>query len=335
MAGTGKSQRVQLTRFSSRVAAIASDPTTLAVKVEISTPHSAYNANSTAASTTATVPTASSSIMTNLTTPGSTAATSEQETFPFFSFALEIREMVYKELLILPEGVKSYEAVFECVSREMYRAKSYVNTLFGQKFVEFKQRPDNRARVRYAAQELNKLTGFLLTSKKVYKEAHKIFYSGKSFHFNEFHDLHKFLITIGQYNRNCLSEVNFALYGRLRLPSLKLLAGCVKPKNIGIQVLGATVVEMHDKYNFLAAYGMNQFRKIRGCQLIIVTVIHNIECGIYTFKPAHIAHVTKVFNQYLCRPRKRIRGTKVSEEVNAHLRYEIAHFTRSMRAPRN
>ncbi|KAI4161826.1 MAG: hypothetical protein LQ342_004517 [Letrouitia transgressa] len=157
--------------------------------------------------------------------------------FAFMSLPVEIRRMVYKEILVMPDEI--------CDG-------SWVPNRWHD--------PKTQPRVRQ----------FLLTSKTIYFESMPVYFGLNTFHFHMMSSMEDFLKHTAVDHRRRIRRVSFALYGYAPARSLKLLRECVSLQYLHVR---AGILSTHwGKNNMLmGAYGVNDLLKIRGIRKLEIT----------------------------------------------------------------
>ncbi|KAL8989966.1 MAG: hypothetical protein Q9169_008239 [Polycauliona sp. 2 TL-2023] len=157
--------------------------------------------------------------------------------FPFMKLSPELRNMVYKEVLVEPKDV------LLTVGHE-----------YDPPHVLAFNPPQP--------------SGLLQVSKQIYNEASPIYYRGNTFDCHSVGALHAFLSKLSIENRRSIRSLSFGFFGYAPAKSMKLLQGCTSLKSLKVVIphymMNDYGREMPDGLRDLP--GLRDFLKIRGIQ---------------------------------------------------------------------
>lgn len=157
--------------------------------------------------------------------------------FAFMRLPPEIRRMVYKEILVMPEEICDGVWV-------PHRGHD----------------PKTQPRVRQ----------FLLTSKATYFESMPIYFGLNIFHFHMMSSMEDFLKRTAVDHRRCIRRVSFDFYGAAPARSLKLLRECVSLQYLHVKA-GIFSTHWGKHGRLMEAHGVNNLLKIRGIRKLEIT----------------------------------------------------------------
>ena len=177
------------------------------------------------------------------------ATTAPVEPFPFMRLPPEVRNMVYKEALVMP-GIISIERGL--VSFYYARLEVVRNKIGSEIDLKIDQK-STRA--------------LLQTSKTVYQEASPVYFGSNHFYFDDVDLLTRFLQTLRPDFRRLITQMTVHYYGRAPAKAMKALSGCISLTQLTLELSVLTAYCMTQKSaGVMTLMGLKDLLKIRGLQ---------------------------------------------------------------------
>lgn len=181
--------------------------------------------------------------------------------FPFMKLPLEIRTMVYKELLVLDNPINFMWYVGYSGPR---RCQLAAGVKIDKRFVI--PRP-----------ALEQICGLLRTSSAIHEESFRIMFGYNTFHFDELDMFESFVSKLRPDYRRSIARMTLCYFGRAPARAMKLLRECVGLRSLSIILDCMTVYHM--PYNkgtgfrdIKKLHGMNDLLKVRGIRNLQITL---------------------------------------------------------------
>lgn len=178
------------------------------------------------------------------------------EPFPFMRLPPEIRNMVYKELLVVPGII--------CIHRD-----SDVEAGLTRVQESVRSKDGMGKSVRIDGKSIRQL---LWTSKTIYKEASTFYFGSNHFRFASLDMLTECLQHIKLDFRRLLRRITVPFWGLAPAKGMKALATCVSLSELTLGISWYTSRYLRGDQNLMKPNGLNDLLKIRGLEKVTLDI---------------------------------------------------------------
>lgn len=182
--------------------------------------------------------------------------------FRLMDLPLEVRTMIFKELLVMPGPVLFKRFVVAEGNELLSRASPLA--MVNQRPSEDGQYPSHKFRESNIIWQKS-LVKIFLASKAIYRETVPLYFRNNVFNFDKLDFFESFVTRIGSECRRQLARLKLEFYGNASARAIKRLVDCVGLRELKLTIYSSSAA-YHDRNASYAPvlYGMKDLLKVRG-----------------------------------------------------------------------
>lgn len=207
------------------------------------------------------------------------------QSFPLMKLPVEVRRMIFEELLIMPSSImfRSYVEIEGKGMRYWFTPYATTNTIKKEGTIE-----EHPARIKES--EIIKQSGILnvfLASKTIYRETVPLYYGHNVFEFHGANLFAKFATAIGPECRWQLARVNIGWNGSAFARAAKVMLECVGLRELTLRIYSWSLAPCpSDAPDECRLNGMRDLLRVRGLNMLKL----DIKQPLYCYKPGCHCH---------------------------------------------